>query len=107
MCTGRIDPGFLLHALSSGFDGVLIGGCHTGDCHYRNGNCKAAFRIRLLQRLMQQAGLEAFRVRRIWAGAAEGKRWAQEAEAFTAQLREAGPQRASGSRTATLQSTPG
>ncbi len=74
MCSGRVDPQFVLDAFAKGADGVLIGGCHPGDCHYQEGNYKALRRFRLLQRLAGQMGIEPERLRLEWISAAEGDR---------------------------------
>jgi len=74
MCSGRIDVQFVLKAFAQGADGVLIGGCHPGDCHYQEGNYKALRRYRLLQRLIRQMGIEEERLRLEWISAAEGDR---------------------------------
>jgi F420-non-reducing hydrogenase iron-sulfur subunit len=74
MCSGRVDPQFVLDAFAKGADGVLIGGCHPGDCHYQEGNYKALRRFRLLQRLVGQMGIEPARLRLEWISAAEGER---------------------------------
>lgn len=74
MCSGRVDPQFVLDAFAKGADGVLIGGCHPGDCHYQEGNYKALRRFRLLQRLVKQMGIEEERLRLEWISAAEGDR---------------------------------
>lgn len=72
MCSGRIDPQFILDALAKGADGVLIGGCHPNDCHYVEGNYKMLRRYRLLTRMMKDMGIEPQRVRLEWISAAEG-----------------------------------
>jgi F420-non-reducing hydrogenase iron-sulfur subunit len=74
MCSGRVDVQFVLKAFAKGADGVLIGGCHPGDCHYQEGNYKAFRRFRLLQRLIAQMGIEKERLRLEWISAAEGDR---------------------------------
>ena len=74
MCSGRIDVQFILKAFAHGADGVLIGGCHPGDCHYQEGNYKALRRYRLVQRLIRQMGIEEERLRLEWISAAEGER---------------------------------
>ncbi len=74
MCSGRIDPQFVLDAFSHGADGVLIGGCHPGDCHYIEGNYKCLRRARLLQRMLDDMGIEKERFRLEWISAAEGDR---------------------------------
>ena len=72
MCSGRIDPQFVLQAFKEGADGVLIGGCHPGDCHYQEGNYKALRRYHLLKRLLNQYGIEEDRLRLEWISAYEG-----------------------------------
>jgi len=74
MCSGRVDPQFILDAFAKGADGVLIGGCHPGDCHYQEGNYKALRRFALLKRLVKQMGIEDERLRLEWISAAEGER---------------------------------
>jgi F420-non-reducing hydrogenase iron-sulfur subunit len=74
MCSGRLDPQFVLDAFARGADGVLIGGCHPGDCHYVEGNYKALRRIRLLERLLGDMGIEPERFRLEWISASEGEK---------------------------------
>ena len=74
MCSGRIDVQFILKAFAKGADGVLIGGCHPGDCHYQEGNYKCLRRFHLVQRLLKQMGIEEERLRLEWISAAEGDR---------------------------------
>jgi F420-non-reducing hydrogenase iron-sulfur subunit len=74
MCSGRVDPQFVLSAFANGADGVLIGGCHPNDCHYQEGNYKALRRYHLLKRLVRQMGIEEERLRLEWISAAEGDR---------------------------------
>jgi F420-non-reducing hydrogenase iron-sulfur subunit len=78
MCSGRVDPQFVLHAFAQGADGVLIGGCHPGDCHYLEGNYKALRRFHLLQRMLRDMGIEEDRFRLEWISASEiaKVRWA-------------------------------
>jgi F420-non-reducing hydrogenase iron-sulfur subunit len=90
-CSGRVDPTFILKALASGADGVLIAGCHPGDCHYTNGNVKAIRRFKLLQRLLSQFGIEKERVRLEWVSASEGERYARIVESMTEEVRSLGP----------------
>src|SRR4030043_1671006 len=73
MCTGRVDPQFVLKAFRAGADGVLISGCHPGDCHYKEGNIKALRRHRLLSRMLGQFGIEPERFRLEWVSASEGQ----------------------------------
>lgn len=93
MCSGRIDPTFVLKALSEGADGVLISGCHPGDCHYLEQNYKAMRRHRLLQRTLAQLGIEPERVHLTWASAAEGAKLAETIDRFVEQVRALGPLR--------------
>jgi len=74
MCSGRVDPQFILDAFAKGADGVLIGGCHPGDCHYMEGNFKALRRMRLLGTMLRSMGIESDRFRLEWISASEGER---------------------------------
>jgi F420-non-reducing hydrogenase iron-sulfur subunit len=74
MCSGRVDPQFVLDAFAKGADGVLIGGCHPGDCHYVEGNYKMLRRYHLLQRMLGDMGIEPERLRLEWISAAEGEK---------------------------------
>jgi F420-non-reducing hydrogenase iron-sulfur subunit len=74
MCSGRVDPQFIVDALAKGADGVLIGGCHPGDCHYVEGNYKMLRRFELLKRMLGDMGIEPERVRLEWISAAEGEK---------------------------------
>ena len=91
MCSGRIDPTFVVRALADGADGVLIGGCHPGDCHYLDGNHRAMRRYHLLMKLLEQFGIEKERVRLAWISAGEGDRFAQVIREMTETVRELGP----------------
>lgn len=91
MCSGRVDPTFVLKALQSGADGVLICGCHPGDCHYQEGNYKALRRYLLLKQLIKQFGIEPERVRLEWVSASEGERYTEVVKEFTEQIRQLGP----------------
>ncbi|HWR81888.1 MAG TPA: hydrogenase iron-sulfur subunit [Candidatus Deferrimicrobium sp.] len=93
MCSGRLDPQFVLHAFREGADAVLIGGCHPGDCHYQSGNYKALRRFRLLQRLLEQMGIEKERLRLEWISASEGDKVRQVMNEMTEQVRQFGPLR--------------
>ena len=93
MCSGRLDPTFVLKALSSGADGVLITGCHPGECHYIEQNYKALRRYLLLRRMLQQMGIEPQRVKLVWASAAEGVRLAEEIAKMVEEIRALGPLR--------------
>lgn len=90
-CSGRVDPQWVLDAFEKGADGVLIGGCHPGDCHYVAGNYKARRRVFLLKKLLPQLGIEPERLRLEWISATEGKRFAQVVTEFVGKLRALGP----------------
>jgi len=91
MCSGRVDPTFVLQAFAGGADGVLITGCHPGECHYLEQNLKALRRIMLLQRTVAQFGIEPERVRLVWASAAEGIYLAQAITNMVEEIRALGP----------------
>jgi F420-non-reducing hydrogenase iron-sulfur subunit len=91
MCSGRVDPTLVVKALASGADGVLIAGCHPGDCHYSEGNIKTLRRYKLLQRMLDQVGIERDRVRLEWVSASEGERYARIVESMTNRIRALGP----------------
>jgi F420-non-reducing hydrogenase iron-sulfur subunit len=97
MCSGRVDPTFVLKAFEQGADGVLICGCHPGDCHYSSGNYKAARRIPLLKKMLEQFGIEDGRVRLEWVSASEGDRFQALSNEMTEQVRALGPFRREGS----------
>lgn len=91
MCSGRIDPQFILDAFAHGADGVLIGGCHPGDCHYQEGNYKTLRRYWLLKRLLQQMGVEDERLRLEWISAAEADRVRHVINDMVEKIRPLGP----------------
>ncbi len=91
MCSGRVDPQFVLKALRDGADGVLIAGCHPGECHYVNGNIKALRRFVLLRRMLRQLGVDEERVQLVWASASEGNVLAAKVDEMTEQIRALGP----------------
>jgi F420-non-reducing hydrogenase iron-sulfur subunit len=91
MCTGRVDPTFVLRAFELGADGVLIAGCHPGDCHYAEGNYKAMRRAALLKPLLRARGIDPRRLRIEWVSAAEGEKWARVVNELTEQVRALGP----------------
>jgi F420-non-reducing hydrogenase iron-sulfur subunit len=91
MCSGRIDPQFVLDAFAKGADGVLIGGCHPGDCHYMEGNYKALRRVRLLKRMLRDMGIAEDRFRLEWISASEGEKVRTVVNDMTAKVRELGP----------------
>jgi F420-non-reducing hydrogenase iron-sulfur subunit len=91
MCSGRLDPTFVLKAFAGGADGVLVSGCHPGDCHYVEQNYKMLRRFHLLSRLLAQMGIEPERIKLVWASAAEGAIFANEINQFVEQVRALGP----------------
>lgn len=93
MCSGRVDPSLVLKALADGADGVLILGCHPGDCHYHEGNYKTLRRVPMLKAVLRQYGVDPARVRLEWVSASEGDRFAQVISEFTDEIRALGPQK--------------
>lgn len=91
MCSGRLDPTFVLKAFAGGADGVLVSGCHPGECHYLEQNYKMLRRYTLLKRMLAQMGIEPERLRLVWASAAEGNKFADEVTAMTEEIRVLGP----------------
>jgi F420-non-reducing hydrogenase iron-sulfur subunit len=91
MCSSRIDPEHVIWAFRQGADGVLIGGCHPGDCHYQDGNYKTQARTALLHNLLEDFGIDPERLRLEWISAAEGRKFAEVMDNFTEQLRARGP----------------
>lgn len=90
-CSGRVDPLFVLKAFQDGADGVMVLGCHPGDCHYLEGNYHAQRRYALMHRLLEYVGIEGERLLIEWVSAAEGGRFAEMVREFAAQVRELGP----------------
>jgi F420-non-reducing hydrogenase iron-sulfur subunit len=92
MCSGRIDPAFILKAFAGGADGVIVSGCHPpGDCHYDNGNYKTFRRMPLLEKMLAQYGIEPQRFHWGWISGAEAPKWAELVRDFTEQVRALGP----------------
>jgi F420-non-reducing hydrogenase iron-sulfur subunit len=92
MCSGRIDPAFVLEAFKDGADGVLVAGCHLpSDCHYISGNFKAMRRINLLKRVLKDFGIEPERLRLEWISASEGDKWATVVRSMVEDLKKLGP----------------
>jgi F420-non-reducing hydrogenase iron-sulfur subunit len=91
MCSGRLDPAFVMKAFANGADGVMITGCHPGECHYLEQNYKALRRYLLLRRTLAQLGIEPGRMKLVWASAAEGVRLAAEITKMVEEVRELGP----------------
>ena len=91
MCSGRVDPVFVLEALRKGADGVLIGGCHPGDCHYQSGNYKANRRMKLLKKFREEMAVDPGRVRFEYISASEGAKFASVVTEFVDELKKMGP----------------
>ena len=91
MCSGRVDPGFILDAFRNGADGVLVCGCHPGDCHYVEGNHKCMRRMPLTRKILEGFGVDPNRLRLEWVSASEGARFQQVINEFTDQIRLLGP----------------
>jgi len=91
MCSGRVDPVFILEALREGADGILVAGCHPGDCHYQSGNYKTNRKIRLLWRLLRELNMDPERVRFEHISASEGQKFADVVTDFVNELKVMGP----------------
>lgn len=91
MCSSRVDPQHILYAFKEGADGVFLGGCHPGDCHYVEGNYKTLRRITLFRPMLAALGIDPRRLRLEWISAAEGKKYAETMDEFTEQIRALGP----------------
>ncbi len=91
MCTGMVDPKYILKAFLRGADAVLVSGCHPGDCHYINGNYKARRRIRLLHQILPRFGIDQNRLRLTWIGASDGIQFARAIDTLVNEMRTAGP----------------
>ena len=91
MCSGAVDPVYVLRALTGGFDGVLIGGCHPGDCHYQSGNYKARRRVTVLREILKSIGFDEDRVWLRWISASEGSQFAETVRQMVDHLRDKGP----------------
>jgi F420-non-reducing hydrogenase iron-sulfur subunit len=91
MCSGRVDPSFILKAFQMGADGVVVMGCHLGDCHYQEGNYKTIRRIPFLKRLVKDFGIDPRRLRLEWVSASEGDKFARVVNEFTKEIRSLGP----------------
>jgi F420-non-reducing hydrogenase iron-sulfur subunit len=93
MCSGRVDPGFILDSFKNGADGVLVCGCHPGDCHYVEGNYKCLRRIPITKQILKGMGIPPERLRLEWVSASEGNRFQEVITEFTEQIRALGPMR--------------
>ena len=92
-CSGRVDPMFILRTLQNGIDGVLVSGCHPGDCHYQSGNYHARRKFAIVKRLLEYVGIEPERVQFSWVAASEGPKMAQVIEEFVEGVKKVGPNR--------------
>lgn len=90
-CSGRVDPLFIIKALRMGFDGVLVSGCHPGDCHYQTGNFRARRKIAITKKFLEYLGIEPERFQASWCSASEGAKFAEVVKEVTAGVREVGP----------------
>ena len=93
-CSGRVDPLLIVKSFQMGADGVLIAGCHPGDCHYTEGNYYARRRFALLRPFLEYLGIESGRFRVEWVSASEGKKWSQVVTSFTDEVTKLGPRKA-------------
>ena len=91
MCSGRVDPAFVLESFRKGVDGVLIAGCHPVDCHYQSGNYKTNRRVKLLKKLLEELGIDPQRVRFEYVSASEGQKFATVVTEFVAEIKKLGP----------------
>jgi F420-non-reducing hydrogenase iron-sulfur subunit len=92
-CSGRIDPLLIIRALRNGFDGVLVSGCHPGDCHYQTGNYRARRRIAVTKKFLEYIGIEPERLQASWVSASEGGKFAEVVAAITGDLKKISPNR--------------
>jgi F420-non-reducing hydrogenase iron-sulfur subunit len=91
MCSSRINPAFIVNALLEGADGVLVSGCHPGECHYTSGNYMARRRLVLMHRMLEYLGIHPDRLRMSWVSASEGKKWAEVVTEVTEAVKVLGP----------------
>jgi F420-non-reducing hydrogenase iron-sulfur subunit len=91
MCSSRVDPSLILRALTNGVDGILIAGCHPGDCHYQTGNLYTRRRVMMLQKLLETIGIAPQRLRLEWVSASEGNKFAHVVDEFVEEIRGIGP----------------
>ena len=93
MCSGRVDPLFITKALRMGVDGVLVSGCHPGECHYQTGNYRARRRLAITKRFLEYMGVEPQRIQASWVSASEGAKFAEVVNEVTQEVREIGANR--------------
>ncbi len=92
MCSGRVNPQFVLKAFQEGADGVLVSGCHPGDCHYIEGNYHARRKLTLMEDLLEFTGVDPSRFQMSWVSASEGQKFAEVVTEFTERIKKLGPQ---------------
>lgn len=92
-CSGRVDPLFIIKALRLGFDGVLVSGCHPGDCHYQTGNYRTRRRMAITKKFLEYVGVESQRIQVSWVSASEGGKFAEVVTEVTKELKEIEPNR--------------
>jgi len=92
-CSGRVDPLFILKALRLGYDGVLVSGCHPGECHYQTGNYRARRRMAITKKFLEYMGVEPPRIQASWVSASEGDKFTEVVSEVTKELTEIGPNR--------------
>jgi len=95
MCSSRVDPLFIMKAFMLGADGVMVAGCHPGDCHYREGNYYARRRFAVIDKIFEKLGLETERLKLAWIGASEGSKFAEVTEDFVKDVKKIGPNKIS------------
>ena len=91
MCSGRVNPIFVLNALQEGMDGVIIGGCHPGECHYETGNYLARRRMTVLKKMLEYIGINPQRVQMTWVSASECRKFAEVIKTATDEIKKLGP----------------
>lgn len=91
MCSGTIDPLYIMKSFQNGIDGVFIGGCHIGDCHYQDGNHRAKKRVAVVKKMLSYLGIDPRRIKLEWVSAAEGMKFAQIINDFVEEIKEIGP----------------
>jgi coenzyme F420-reducing hydrogenase delta subunit len=91
MCSGRVNPVFIINAFQNGLDGVIIGGCHPGECHYESGNYLARRRVTVLKKLLEYIGIDPRRIQLAWISASEGNKFADVINKYTEEIKKLGP----------------
>jgi coenzyme F420-reducing hydrogenase delta subunit len=91
MCSGRVNPVFIINAFQNGLDGVIIGGCHPGECHYESGNYLARRRVTVLKKLLEYIGIDPRRIQLAWVSASEGNKFADVINKYTEEIKKLGP----------------